>query len=86
MTNYSGMATTYSDSVSTVASPEGGFWFALALINAGLAEQKNRSRLAWFLISLFLGPVATALIVFMSPPAPVPSSMSHRGGWKEPDR
>ena len=85
MTDYSGPVTTYSDSVSTVAGPEGGFWFALALINAGLAEQKNRSRLAWFLISLFLGPLATALIVFMRPPAPAPPSMSHRSGWANPD-
>lgn len=47
MTDYSGMVTTYSDTVSNAPTPEGGaFWFALALINAGLAEQKNRSRLA----------------------------------------
>ncbi|GHD41670.1 hypothetical protein [Mycetocola manganoxydans] len=38
-------------------------WFALALVNAGLAEQKNRSRLAWFLLSLLLGPFATLYIV-----------------------
>jgi hypothetical protein len=30
-------------------------WFAVALINAGLAKQKNRSRLAWFFISMFFG-------------------------------
>jgi drug/metabolite transporter superfamily protein YnfA len=41
----------------------GGVWFALALVNAGLAEQKNRSRLRWFVVSLILGPLATALIV-----------------------
>lgn len=35
----------------------------LALTNAGLAETKNRSRLAWFFASLLLGPVATLLIV-----------------------
>lgn len=46
----------------------GGMWFAIALINAGLAEQKNRSRLAWFFISLFIGPVATLLIVVFPPP------------------
>jgi hypothetical protein len=49
-----------------------GWWFALALVNAGLAEQKGRSRLAWFLISLFLGPFATAWIVI----APRPSTVS----------
>jgi len=39
----------------------------LALINAGLAEQKGRSRLIWFLISLVLGPIATLLIVVLEP-------------------
>jgi hypothetical protein len=42
-------------------------WFALALVNAGLAEQKNRSRLTWFLLSLLLGPIATLLIVVWEP-------------------
>lgn len=46
----------------------GGIWFAIALINAGLAEQKNRSRMAWFLISMFFGPMATLLIVVLPPP------------------
>ncbi len=49
-----------------------GWWFALALVNAGLAEQKGRSRLAWFLLSLVLGPLATAWIVI----APRPDSIS----------
>ena len=35
----------------------------LALLNAGLAQSKNRSGLAWFLLSLLLGPVATFLLV-----------------------
>jgi len=35
----------------------------LALINAGLAQSKNRSGLLWFLASLLLGPIATFLIV-----------------------
>jgi hypothetical protein len=38
-------------------------WFTLALINAGLAQSKNRSGLAWWLISLLLGPLATLLLV-----------------------
>jgi len=38
-------------------------WFTLALINAGLAQSKNRSGGLWFLASVFLGPVATFLIV-----------------------
>jgi hypothetical protein len=38
-------------------------WGTLALINAGLAQSKNRSGLAWFLISLLLGPIATFILV-----------------------
>ncbi|PPF52580.1 hypothetical protein C5B94_12250 [Clavibacter michiganensis] len=38
-------------------------WLALALVNAGLAEQKGRSRWTWFLVSLLLGPIATFFIV-----------------------
>ena len=40
-------------------------WGTLAMINAGLAQSKNRSGLAWFLISLLLGPIATFLIVVL---------------------
>lgn len=40
-------------------------WGTLALINAGLAQGKNRSGLAWFLISLLFGPLATLLIVVL---------------------
>ncbi len=38
-------------------------WGTLSLINAGLAQSKNRSGLLWWIASLFLGPVATFLIV-----------------------
>ena len=40
-------------------------WGSLALVNAGLAQGKNRSGLAWFLISLLAGPVATFFIVVL---------------------
>jgi len=46
----------------------GGFvvgWGTLALINAALAQTKNRSRLGWFLLSLFFGPVATLAILLV---------------------
>ena len=38
-------------------------WGTLSLINAGLAQSKNQSGLFWWLVSLFLGPIATFLIV-----------------------
>ena len=46
-------------------------WGTLALVNAGLAQGKNRSGLAWFLVSLLLGPLATFFIVLLdrAPPA-----------------
>ena len=40
-------------------------WGTLALINAGLAQGKNRSGLAWFLLSLLLGPIATLVLVLL---------------------
>jgi hypothetical protein len=40
-------------------------WGTLALINAGLAQGKGRSGLAWFFVSLFLGPIATLVIVLL---------------------
>jgi hypothetical protein len=41
-------------------------WGTLAMINAGLAQSKNRGGLSWFLLSLLLGPVATfVLVTFM---------------------
>jgi hypothetical protein len=50
-------------------SQVGATWTAglgtLALVNAGLAQGKNRSGLAWFVASLFLGPLATLLIVVL---------------------
>ena len=40
-------------------------WGTLSLINAGLAQAKGRSGLLWWLLSLFLGPIATFLIVVL---------------------
>jgi hypothetical protein len=40
-------------------------WGTLSLINAGLAQTKNRSGILWFAISLFIGPIATLLIVVL---------------------
>ncbi len=46
-------------------------WGTLALINAGLAQTKDRSGLNWFLLSLLIGPLATFILVaFISKPEP----------------
>ncbi|HET7585852.1 MAG TPA: hypothetical protein VFK13_13130 [Gemmatimonadaceae bacterium] len=45
-------------------------WGTLALINAGLAQTRQRSGVNWFLLSLLFGPIATLLLVsaFRTPP------------------
>lgn len=48
-------------------------WGTLSLINAGLAQSKGRSGLGWWFGSLFVGPLATLLIVAL--PA-VPNRMA----------
>ena len=42
-------------------------WGTLSLINAGLAQDKGRSGLGWWLLSLLLGPLATLLLVLLRP-------------------
>ncbi len=49
-------------------------WGTLCLINAGLAQSKGRSGGAWFLISVLAGPLATLLIVVLSPISKAPES------------
>ena len=46
-------------------------WGTLSLINAGIAQGKNRSGLAWFLSSLLIGPIATFLLVAFFKKLPV---------------
>ena len=49
---------------------QGGQFFVgvgtLALLNAGLAQSKNRRGLLWFVLSLFMGPIATLLLVLLA--------------------
>lgn len=49
----------------------GLWWISLTFINAGLAQSRHRDAWRWWLVSLFIGPVATALIVVW-PPLPAP--------------
>jgi len=53
--------------------PEPGYfvgWGTLALVNAGIAQGKNRSGLVWFLLSLLSGPIATFVLVAFCPKLP----------------
>jgi hypothetical protein len=54
-TNY-GKSTTGVDAMHEPAQFAVG-WGTLSLINAGLAQSKGRSGLAWWLVSLFVGPI-----------------------------
>jgi hypothetical protein len=38
-------------------------WGTLALLNAGLAQSKDRRGLTWFFVSLLVGPLATLLLL-----------------------
>jgi hypothetical protein len=53
-------------------------WGTYAFINAGLAQGKNRSGLNWFLLSLFLGPIATFMLVVFAPKLPYDDDSSPR--------
>jgi hypothetical protein len=53
--------------MSTNAGEYAVGWFTLSLINAGLAQSKGRSGLAWWLLSLLLGPFSTFLLVVSEP-------------------
>lgn len=55
------------DHLSTFANGAPWFvgWGTLALINAALAQGRNRSGLLWFALSLLFGPLATLLLVLL---------------------
>jgi hypothetical protein len=56
------------DQFALLASERAGYfvgWGTLTLINAGLAQGKNRSGLGWWALSLFLGPFATLILVVL---------------------
>jgi uncharacterized membrane protein YdbT with pleckstrin-like domain len=50
-------------------------WGTLALINAAIAQSKNRRGSTWLIASLFLGPVATAILVLLPKYEPTPESI-----------
>jgi formate hydrogenlyase subunit 3/multisubunit Na+/H+ antiporter MnhD subunit len=50
-------------------------WGTLALINAAIAQSKNRRGSTWLVASVFLGPVATALLVLLPKYEPTPEGL-----------
>lgn len=59
-------------------------WGTLTLINAGLAQGKGRSGFRWWVASIFLGPIATLLIVVLDRAGPAPQVTAVDAG--PPDR
>ncbi|OGY92974.1 MAG: hypothetical protein A3B31_00355 [Candidatus Komeilibacteria bacterium RIFCSPLOWO2_01_FULL_53_11] len=53
----------------------GWIWATLSLVIAGIAQGKNRSGFAWWVLSLFLGPFALLILLFTNKlPSPAPES------------
>lgn len=50
-------------------------WGTLALVNAGQAQGKGRSGFNWFVASIFLGPLATFILVACCDPLPPASEV-----------
>ncbi len=53
----------YVDRMSWDASVIGGVWLTVAILAGGYARTRNRSAWAWFLLTLFLGPIAAFLLL-----------------------
>ena len=64
-----GLAQTTTDPGSE-AQPYVVGWGTLTMINAGIAQGKNRSGFNWFLLSVLLGPLATLALVAFFPKLP----------------
>jgi hypothetical protein len=40
-------------------------WLTLSMVIAGIAQGKNRSGLAWWLLGVLLGPLALLVLLFL---------------------
>lgn len=47
------------------AATVGALWFTVAILAGGYARTRNRSPFAWFLLVLFLGPIAALFLVLL---------------------
>ncbi|WP_241111435.1 hypothetical protein [Microbacterium sp. CFH 31415] len=47
-------------------------WITAALLAGGYARTRNRSALAWFVLTVFLGPIAALLLVVLPARDPGP--------------
>lgn len=49
-------------------------WLSVALLAGGFARTRNRSALVWFVLTVFLGPIAVFLLVVWPPADPAQAS------------
>lgn len=49
--------------VTTLTTMVSAMWITMAILAGGLARTRNRSPWYWFLLTLFLGPIAAFLLV-----------------------
>lgn len=56
----------YTDSSSLIGLVS-ALWFTVAILAGGYARTRNRSAWTWFLLVLFFGPFAAALLVSWPP-------------------
>lgn len=58
-------------------------WLTVAILAGGFARTRNRSAWVWFVLTVFLGPIAAFLLVVWPPAGPAPSP-SPRGVGSAP--
>ena len=63
--------------VATLTSLVSAMWLTVAILAAGFARTRNRSPWVWFLLTMFLGPIAAfLLVVWPALPEPVAAELT----------
>ena len=63
--------------IATITSLVSAMWLTVAILAAGYARTRNRSPWYWFLLTMFLGPIAAfLLVVWPALPAPAASELA----------
>ena len=65
----------------SVSGAISAMWVTMALLAGGYARTRNRSALAWFVLTVIFGPLAVFFLVVMAPAdAPEEPARSDRAG------
>ena len=63
--------------IASLTSLVSAMWLTVAILAAGYARSRNRSPWYWFLLTVFLGPIAAfLLVVWPALPAPAASELT----------